>query len=49
MNAEQASQITSIMEEWASDDSDAIDDLDALCQIAEVLGIEVKSRDGNNS
>ena len=38
-------QIQAIMEYWADGDSDGIDDLDALCQIAEVLGIEVQARD----
>ena len=38
-------RIQSIMEYWADGESDAIDDLDALCQIAEVLGIEVQARD----
>ena len=40
-------RIETIIEDWASDDSDAIDDLDALCQIADILGVEVEARTEN--
>ena len=43
----QLSQIRTIIEDWASDDSDEIDDLDALCQIADLLGVEVEARTEN--
>lgn len=36
--------VRDIVERWASSDPDAIDDLDALCRIAEVLDVEVKER-----
>jgi hypothetical protein len=38
-------QIERIVSEWASGDADGIDDLDALCRIAEVLDVEVEARD----
>lgn len=36
--------IEHIITNWASGDADALDDLDTLCQVAEVLDIEVQSR-----
>lgn len=39
-------RIEEIISDWASGDSDGIDDLDALCRIAEVLDIEVEARVG---
>lgn len=37
-------RIEQIVADWASDEGDWIDDLDVLCQIAEVLEIEVEAR-----
>lgn len=43
---EKLARIEEIIADWASDESDGIDDLDTLCRIAEVLDIEVKARVG---
>ena len=37
-------RVTEIIQGWASADPDAVDDLDALCRIAEVLDVEVQAR-----
>lgn len=37
-------QIEQIISDWAESDSDHIDDLDALCKIAEILDIEVEAK-----
>lgn len=42
--SDKLARIEEIMADWASGESDGIDDLDALCRIAEVLDIEVEAR-----
>jgi len=44
MPTSELTRIVEIVENWASTDADGIDDLDALCQIASVLSIEVQPR-----
>lgn len=43
--SEKFEAIKEIVTDWASSDPDGIDDLDALCQIAAILDIEVEARD----
>jgi hypothetical protein len=43
--SDKLAEIETIVSDWAESDPDGIDDLDALCQIAAILDIEVEARE----